>query len=262
MSVLQEICERSRERVAARRAEVPEAELLARLEAPRPEGRLRDALAAPGVSVIAEFKRRSPSAGEIRPGSSVTEVVEAYREAGAAALSVLTEEEGFGGSLADLEEARAVSPLPILRKDFTVDEYQVTEAAVAGADAILLIVAALDDEELRRFDARAREHGLEVLVEVHEAVELDRAMEAIDPQIIGINNRDLRDFTVDTARTSELMAGIPAGRIVVSESGITSAAQVEELAKAGVDAVLVGERLMRAPDPGEALRELTGFGLA
>lgn len=262
MSVLQEICDRSRERVAVRRARLPEEELLARLQAPRPAGRLRDALAAPGISVIAEFKRRSPSAGEIRPGSSVTEVVEAYGKAGASALSVLTEEEGFGGSLADLEEARAASPLPILRKDFTVDEYQVTEAAVAGADAILLIVAALDDDELKRFDARAREHGLDVLVEVHDAGELERALAAIDPGIIGINNRDLRDFTVDTGRTSQLMAEIPAGRIVVSESGITSARQVEELERAGVDAVLVGERLMRAPDPGEALRELTAYGLA
>ena len=262
MSVLQEICDRSRERVAARRAELPEDELLARIQAPRREGRLRDALKAPGISVIAEFKRRSPSAGEIRPGSSVTEIVEAYEQAGASALSVLTEEEGFGGSLADLEEARAASPLPILRKDFTVDEYQVTEAAVAGADAILLIVAALDDDELKRFDARAREHGLDVLVEVHDAGELDRAMGAIDPGILGINNRDLRDFTVDTARTAELMDVIPAGRMVVSESGITSAAQVEELVQAGVDGVLVGERLMRAPDPGAALRELTGFGLA
>lgn len=262
MTVLDEICERSRARVATRRSEVPEAELLAMLPpSPRP-GRLREALAQPGVSVIAEFKRRSPSAGEIRPGSSVREVVEAYGRAGASALSVLTEEEGFGGSLADLEEARAASSLPILRKDFTVDEYQVTEAAVAGADAVLLIVAALDDDELVRFDARAREHGLDVLVEVHDATELERAMAAIDPAIIGINNRDLRDFTVDTGRTEKMMGAIPAGRVVVSESGITSAGQVEQLAEAGVDAVLVGERLMRAPDPGEALRELAGFGLA
>ncbi len=262
MSVLSRICDASRERVAERRAKVPEAELLATLPERGRTGRLRQALGAPGISVIAEFKRRSPSAGEIRPGSSVAEVVGAYEEAGASALSVLTEEENFGGSMADLREARATSSLPILRKDFTVDGYQVTEAAAAGADAVLLIVAALDDGELRSLDARARELGLDVLVEVHDAEELERAMEAIDPEIIGVNNRDLRDFTVDTTRTSKLMAAIPAGKVVVSESGITSADQIEELEQAGVDAVLVGERLMRAPDPAEALRELKSFGVA
>jgi indole-3-glycerol phosphate synthase len=262
MSVLSRICDASRERVAERRAQVPEAELLAILPESGGTGRLRHALEAPGISVIAEFKRRSPSAGEIRPGSSVAEVVGAYEEAGASALSVLTEEENFGGSMADLREARATSSLPILRKDFTVDGYQVTEAAAAGADAVLLIVAALDDDELRDLDARARELGLDVLVEVHDAEELERAMEAIDPEIIGVNNRDLRDFTVDTTRTSKLMAAIPAGKVLVSESGITSADQIEELEQAGVDAVLVGERLMRAPDPAEALRELKSFGVA
>ena len=262
MNVLDRICETSRQRVAERRAAVPEADLLAMLHEREGCGRLRQALEAPGMSVIAEFKRRSPSAGEIRPGSSVSEVVGAYQGAGASALSVLTEEENFGGSLADLQEARAASELPILRKDFTVDGYQLTEAAAAGADAVLLIVAALNDEEIRSFDARARELGLDVLVEVHDAEELDRAMEAVDPEIIGINNRDLRDFTVDTARTSKLMAAIPAGKVVVSESGITTAGQLEELEQAGVDAVLVGESLMRAPDPGGALRELKSFGIA
>lgn len=262
MNVLDRICETSRQRVAERRAAVPEADLLAMLPEREGSGRLRQALEAPGMSVIAEFKRRSPSAGEIRPGSSVSEVVGAYQEAGASALSVLTEEENFGGSLADLQEARAASELPILRKDFTVDGYQLTEAAAAGADAVLLIVAALNDEEIRSFDARARELGLDVLVEVHDAEELNRAMEAVDPEIIGINNRDLRDFTVDTARTSKLMAAIPAGKLVVSESGITTAGQLEELEQAGVDAVLVGESLMRAPDPGGALRELKSFGIA
>lgn len=262
MNVLRRICDASRERVAERRAQVPEAELLAMITERGSTGRLRQALEAPGMSVIAEFKRRSPSAGEIRPGSSVTEVVCAYEEAGASALSVLTEEENFGGSLVDLQEAREASALPILRKDFTVDGYQVAEAAAAGADAVLLIVAALDDGELRSLDVRARELGLDVLVEVHDDEELERAMGAVDPEIIGINNRDLRDFTVDTARTSKLMAAIPAGKVVVSESGITSAGQLEELEQAGVDAVLVGERLMRAPDPGEALRELKSFGIA
>lgn len=262
MNVLQEICESSRERVAARQAMLPEAELLANVPGREGAGRLRRALEAPGMSVIAEFKRRSPSAGEIRPGSDVSEVVAAYEGAGAAALSVLTEEDNFGGSLADLEEARVTSSLPILRKDFTVDPYQVAEAAAAGADAVLLIVAALGDAELQRLDARAGELGLDVLVEVHDAGELERALEAIDPEIIGVNNRDLRDFSVDCDRTLQLMAGIPAGKVVVSESGITAPGQLEELERAGVDAVLVGERLMRAEDPGQALRELRSFGLA
>lgn len=258
MTVLGDICARTRSRVQERRREVPEAALEAGLEV-RAEGRpFRESLSRPGMSVIAEFKRQSPAAGQIRPGASVEEVVTAYGEAGAAALSVLTEEESFGGSLEDLRAARAASQLPLLRKDFVVDAYQVTEAAVAGADAILLIVAALEDGELATFDARARELGLDVLVEVHDADELQRALSVLDPDLIGINNRDLRDFSVDTSRTEALIPEIPAGKTVVSESGIRTAAEVDRLEMSGVDAVLVGESLMRAPDPGAALADLLG----
>ena len=258
MNILQEICEATRERVAGRRAVVPEAELAAAL-VPRGEARpFRSALERPGLSVIAEFKRRSPSAGEIRPGSDAAQVAQAYEAGGAAALSVLTEEDYFGGSLDDLEAVRAAVSLPILRKDFIVDPYQVVESCAWGADAVLLIVAALEESELAELSAQAAELGLDVLVEVHDADELERALAACDPQIIGINHRDLRDFSVDIGLTARLMAGIPAGRTVVSESGIVTAADATTLHEAGADAILVGERLMREPDPAEALAALTG----
>ena len=258
MTILDEICESTRAQVEARKANVPEGALVEQV-AGRSGGRpFRESLSRPGMSVIAEFKRRSPSAGDIRPGSDVAEIVRMYEESGAAALSVLTETESFGGSLDDLVAARGASSLPVIRKDFVVDPYQVAEAAAAGADAILLIVAALGDRELALLNARAEEFGLDVLVEVHDGEELGRALRTVDPELIGINNRDLRDFSVDTGRTEALMAEVPAGKTVVSESGIRSAAEVERLDEAGVDAVLVGESLMRAPDPGAALQELLG----
>jgi indole-3-glycerol phosphate synthase len=209
------------------------------------------------VSVIAEHKRRSPSAGEIRPGSSVTEIVSAYERGGASALSVLTEPEFFGGSLDDITEARASVGLPILRKDFIVDPYQVYEAAVIGADALLLIVAALSQDDLQRLHAEALALDLDVLVEVHSREELDCALQVVDADVIGINNRDLTDFSVDIDRTFELLVDVPAGKTVVSESGIHTRDQLDELERVGVDAVLVGESLMRAPDPEEACRQLT-----
>ena len=258
MTILDEICASTRVQVEARKKSVPEGDLIEQATG-RPEGRpFGESLSRPGMSVIAEFKRRSPTAGEIRPGAAVSEIVGMYERSGAAALSVLTETGNFGGSLADLVEARETSSLPVIRKDFIVDPYQVTEAAGAGADAILLIVAALSDRELALLNARAEEFGLDVLVEVHDREELGRALETVDPELIGINNRDLRDFSVDTGRTEALMAEIPAGKTVVSESGIRSGQEVERLEQAGVDAVLVGESLMRAPNPGEALQELLG----
>jgi indole-3-glycerol phosphate synthase len=217
--------------------------------------RLRDALRGGGISVIAEFKRRSPSAGELRAGADVAEVVGAYARAGAAALSVLTEEPNFGGSLADLRAARASSALPILRKDFIVDEYQLHEALAARADAVLLIVAALPPQELADLRLRAHALGLDALVEVHDHDELAIALD-VGADLIGINNRDLRDFSVDLARTSALLSAMPAGATVVSESGIARAEQVRALEREGVHAVLVGESLMRAPDPAAALRAL------
>jgi len=258
MSVLDRIVDSTRDAVARRRAAVPLAELEGQLSAPRDDRPFREALTRPGVSLIAEHKRRSPSAGEIRSGASVAEVVTAYERGGAAALSILTEGPHFGGSLDDLREARSASDLPILRKDFVVDAYQVYESAVAGADAILLIVAALDDDALAELNREAVGLDLDVLVEVHNEDELERALEIADPDVIGINNRDLVDFSVDLERTYELLSDVPAGKTVVSESGIHTREQLDDLERVGVDAVLVGESLMRAPDPEAACRELTG----
>ncbi|MEA2269111.1 MAG: indole-3-glycerol phosphate synthase [Solirubrobacteraceae bacterium] len=259
MSVLDRIVDATREDVARRREAVPLAELEGRLAAARDDRPFREALTRPGVSLIAEHKRRSPSAGEIRAGATVSDIVQAYERGGAAALSILTEGPHFGGSLDDLREARQASVLPILRKDFVVDPYQVYESAVAGADAILLIVAALDDEELATLHREALGLDLDVLVEVHREDELERALEVVDADVIGINNRDLVDFSVDLDRTYELLSDVPAGKTVVSESGIHHRDQLDDLERVGVDAVLVGESLMRAPDPETACRALSGL---
>ena len=257
-NVLERIVDVTRDEVRRRRKEVPLALLESRL-APHREGRpFSEALVRPGVSIIAEHKRRSPSAGEIRAGVTVTEIAQAYERGGAAALSVLTEGPHFGGTLADLEEARAATGLPILRKDFMVDAYQVYEAAVAGADAILLIVAALDPDDLAALHHEALGLDLDVLVEVHDEPELATALEVIDADVIGINNRNLTDFSVDVERTYELLSDVPAGKTVVSESGFHRRSQLDDLERVGVDGVLVGESLMRAPDPEAALRALTG----
>lgn len=258
MTILDTLVETARQRVERRRAELPLETLESeRRHAEPPRGFAAALAREPGISLIAEFKRRSPSAGEIRPGATVEEVTAAYETGGAAALSVLTEESGFGGSLADLAAARSATALPILRKDFTVDRYQLHEAAAAGADAVLLIVAALADTELAALHSEASDIGLDCLVEVHDQAELERAL-AIEPQLIGINNRDLTDFNVDVGTTFELLGRIPDGVVTVSESGIAEREQVAELERAGVDAVLVGETLMRAPDPEIACRVLTG----
>jgi indole-3-glycerol phosphate synthase len=182
--------------------------------------------------------------------------VRAYERGGAAAVSILTEEAHFGGSLADLREGRAATELPILRKDFTIDPYQLYEAKVAGADGVLLVVGSLEQPALAALYAQAQELDLDVLVEIHDDEELERALE-LDCDVIGINNRNLEDFSVDIQRTFDLLADVPAGKVVVSESGIHHRGQIEELEQVGVDAVLVGEALMRAPDPEGAVRELS-----
>jgi indole-3-glycerol phosphate synthase len=258
MSVLERIVDTTREDVARRRQAVPLAQLEQQAAGSREDRPFSEALARPGMSVIAEHKRRSPSAGVIRDGSSVTEVVRDYERGGAAAVSILTEERNFGGTLDDLREARAASVLPILRKDFVVDPYQVYESAVAGADALLLIVAALGDDDLALLHREALGLDLDVLVEVHDEDELERALEVVDADVIGINNRDLTDFTVDIERTYELLSDVPAGKTVVSESGFHTREQLEDLERVGVDAVLIGESLMRAPDIEAACRALTG----
>jgi indole-3-glycerol phosphate synthase len=260
MNTLERIVDATRHDLRRRQERVPLRDLERRLEARGPDRPFSEALTRPGVSVIAEHKRRSPSAGEIRPGSSVADVVTAYERGGASALSILTEPEFFGGSVEDLTMARGASRLPILRKDFIVDAYQVYESAVIGADALLLIVAALSQHDLRDLHAEALALDLDVLVEVHSAEELECALELIDADVIGINNRDLTDFSVHVERTFELLADVPAGKTVVSESGFHSRDQLDELERVGVDAVLVGSSLMRAPDPEAACRELTGAG--
>ncbi|MDQ6779184.1 MAG: indole-3-glycerol phosphate synthase TrpC [Actinomycetota bacterium] len=258
MNALEQIVAQTREELKRRRREVPIEEL--ELLAAERSGSLRPfaaALARPGLSVIAEHKRRSPSAGVIREGVALEAVVEAYERGGAAVLSILTDGPSFGGSLADLQSARDASSLPLLRKDFVVDSYQVTESLAAGADAILLIVAALTDAELSALYQAARAADLAVLVEVHDERELERAI-AVGAEIIGINNRDLTTLAVDTARTFELLAGVPAGATVVAESGFRTRAELDGLERAGVDAVLVGEALMRSPEIESACRALAG----
>jgi indole-3-glycerol phosphate synthase len=256
MSTLDQLVAAARQDVERRRAEVPVTTLEGQLSQRERDRPFNEALVRPGLSLIAEFKRRSPSAGEIRPGATVEEIAAAYERGGAAALSVLTDERHFGGSLADLRAAREASDLPILRKDFVVDSYQLYEAAVSGADAVLLIVAALDDDDLFHLHYEARALDLDCVVEVHDEADLERAL-AIDCDVIGINNRDLRDLSLDLTRTTELMTDVPAGKTVVAESGYGTREQLEGLERIGVDAVLVGEALMRAPDPEAMIRAIT-----
>lgn len=214
------------------------------------------ALARPDhVALIAECKRRSPGAGEIRPGLDPAALTKGYARAGAAALSVLTDRDYFGGSLADLAAAKGGTPVPVLRKDFTLDPLHVLEARAAGADAVLLIVRILSDRMLSALHAEANALGMAVLVEVHDRAELARALE-LDPEIVGINNRDLATFKTDLGTTLELLEDVPDDVLVVSESGIRGSDDVLRLGDHGVDAVLVGETLLRAPDPELAAREI------
>jgi len=257
-TVLERILLETRQEVERRKREVPlgQSALGDHGRAPGADRRFRDALSGREIGVIAEFKRRSPSAGILRENPDLPEIVGAYQRGGAVAVSVLTEGPNFAGSLEDLRAARAACELPLLRKDFIVDPYQLHEARAAGADAVLLIVAALQAEELASLHGAARALGLDVLVEVHDSVELAGALE-LGADIIGINNRDLRDFSVDVERTARLMDDVPPGVTVVSESGIATAEQLRSLELRGVQAVLVGESLMRSADPAAALRELT-----
>jgi indole-3-glycerol phosphate synthase len=257
MSRLARILDDTRVAVDRRMREVPEAELRARLRGHREERPFLEALTGPGISLIAEHKRRSPSAGAIREDLDLLDVVQAYEAGGATALSVITEEDNFGGSLDDLRAARAATTLPIIRKDFVIDSYQLLEAAEAGADAVLLIVAALDRDTLQGLSAEAAALDLDVLVEVHDEDELEVALD-IDARLIGINNRDLKTFKVDIQRTFDLLAEIPAGKVVVAESGINHPDQVAELDRVGIDAILVGEALMRSADLAAAAKELLG----
>jgi indole-3-glycerol phosphate synthase len=216
------------------------------------------ALGAPGLSCISEIKRRSPSKGDLDPDLVPELVAKEYVAGGAACLSVLTDVDFFGGSVEDLVAARHASGLPVLRKDFTVSEADVIDARLMGADAVLLIAAALDDDELTRFGARADALGLAALVEVHDAEELDRALLA-GARLVGVNQRDLRTFAVDHELACALAARIPSGVVAVAESGIRDGDDARRLAEAGYDAILVGETLVRAGDRAAALRTLTGY---
>ena len=215
------------------------------------------ALGGDGLSCIAEIKRRSPSKGDLDPDLQPELVAKEYVAGGAACLSVLTDTDFFGGSPADLAAARLASGLPVLRKDFTVQEADVADARLMGADAVLLIVAALEDDELARCAARADELGLAALVEVHDSAELGRAL-AVGARIVGVNQRDLRTFQVDHERACALATEIPAGVVAVAESGIRDADDARRLAASGYDAILVGEALVRAGDRVGQLRELVG----
>jgi indole-3-glycerol phosphate synthase len=254
--------------IAAARAAESHADLERRANAAPPPrdftGALRAQIALGRPAVIAEIKRASPSKGVLRPDFDPPAIARSYAAGGAACLSVLTDATFFQGSPDHLRAARAACPLPVLRKDFVIDPYQVFESRALGADSILLIVAAFEETaataRMLELERTARALGMAVLVEVHDAAELDRALELETP-LLGINNRNLRTFETTLDTTLDLLARVPAGRLVVTESGIRAAADVARLRRHGVAAFLVGEAFMRAPDPGAALGALVGTGL-
>lgn len=258
MTILDEILAHKQGEVAEARRRIAPAEMRRRAEAaPPPRGFRRQLAAAPPPAVIAEIKRRSPSKGLIRADFDPVELALAYVAGGAAALSVLTDEHFFGGHLDFLCRVRAAVDLPLLRKDFVLDAYQIDEARAAGADAVLLIVSALDPGQLREFHVHAHGLGLDALVEVHDEAELDVAL-GVGATLVGVNNRDLRTFEVDLGVTERLARCVPAGDAVllVAESGILGPEDVARLERAGARAHLVGESLMRRPDVAKALGEL------
>lgn len=257
--ILRKILARKAEEIAERVGRLPLAELRKRAQAaPAPRGFLpaiRRRLAAGRAAIIAEIKKASPSKGVLRADFRPGEIAKSYERHGATCLSVLTDEDFFQGSDAYLQEARAACALPVLRKDFTMGAYQVYEARALGADAILLIVAALEDDRMHELTALATELGMDVLVEVHDERELGRAL-ALDTPLIGINNRDLRTFSTSLQTTTALLGKIPRDRVVVTESGIHTPADVALLRAQGVHVFLVGEAFMKAADPGKKLHEL------
>lgn len=253
--ILRRIVERNRGPLEERKRLVPLAEQRRRAESAPPPRPYRDALARPGLSVIAEIKRASPAKGLLRPDLDVVGLARSFESNGAACLSVITEEHFFRGSLEHLAEARRHASLPALRKDFLVDPYQIVEARACGADSVLLIAAILDRPLLRDLVALTAELGMAATVEVHDGREVEAALSA-GATIVGINNRDLRDFSVDLATTERLVRLLPSGVVRVSESGIRDGRDVRRLLDSGVDAVHVGETLMVAADPGAALRAL------
>ena len=257
--ILKKICHRKVEEVAARAARVPLGELSARLHAaPPPRGfanALASRIAAGQPAVIAEIKRASPSKGVLRPDFRPADIAASYERGGATCISVLTDVDFFQGNDAYLHEARCACSLPVLRKDFIIDPYQIYEARLLGADCILLIAACLENGALRELNALAQWLGMDVLVEVHDAAELERAL-AVPGRLIGINNRNLRTFEVSLETTLGLLEAVPPERLLVTESGILGGGSVSLMRRHGVHAFLVGEAFMRAADPGAELGRL------
>jgi len=258
MTILDRILATKRGELAEARRTRPLADLDAAARAAGPVRGLRAALARPAgaaVRVLAEIKRASPSAGPIRAGADPAAIAAEYAAAGAAAISVLTDATYFDGELAFLARCRERVTLPLLRKDFTIDAYQIAEARAAGADGVLLIVAALELPQLAELLAAAAEYQLDALVEVHDRREAEAAL-AAGASLIGVNHRDLKTFAIDMSLTAAIAPMVPAHVVLVAESGIRTAADVRALGEAGAHAVLVGEQLMRAPSPGAALEAL------
>lgn len=261
MSVLQEIVARKRERLARAKLKVPRERIVEAAYVKRSNIRAHqfvEALQRDGVNIIAEFKRRSPSKGVIRAGVEAASLARSYEAGGAVAVSVLTEEDYFSGSLEDLEEVKSAVQLPVLRKDFLFEEYQIYESAAAGADAVLLIVAALEDTQLADLLVIAEaEMGMDALVEVHDEHELERAL-ATGAGLIGVNNRNLHTFEVSLETSLRLATNVPGDLTLISESGLHQAKDLAMLQAVGYRGFLIGESLMRAEDPEELLRELRG----
>lgn len=258
MSFLDQILSAKQAEIAAARAAKPQAEL-ERLAAKRDDFRgFAASLARPGVRIIAEIKRASPSLGDIRPELHPGDLAAAYQDGGAAALSVLTEPAFFKGSAKDLQRARNVVELPVLRKDFILDPYQVYETAAMGADAMLLIVRILDDDQLASLYALALGIGLECLVEIHAEADARRILD-LAPPVVGINNRDLAHFHTDTSQAARLAALLPQGSAVVAASGIHSADDIQRALAAGLRRFLVGEALVKAQAPADLLRQWTSL---
>jgi len=256
--ILDDIITNKRAELAETKRRTPLAEVKARAQNAGPSRGFGAALSVSGsIRLIAEVKKASPSKGVIRENFDPLVIADAYEQAGASCLSVLTESKFFQGKLEYLEEIRKTVQLPLLRKDFIVDDYQIHEARAAGADALLLIAACLEQQQIEDYLGIARQVGLDVLVEAHTYKELDRALRA-GAVIVGINNRDLKTFTVSLQTTLDLMRDIPDDRTVVSESGIKSREDVLMLQQAGIDAILVGESLMREKDIGKKVKELLG----
>jgi len=256
MDILSRIVDTKRAEVTSLRGR--ESDLVVATDSARPPRDFAAALRRSGeVALIAEVKRRSPGAGPIRPGLDAAEIGRAYEGAGASAMSVVTDHDYFGGRLADLTQVGEVVEIPVLRKDFLLEEIQIVEARAAGADAVLLIARILDDERLKGLRERAEDLGMAALVETHDRDEVERALKS-GASVLGINNRDLKTFEARIDVTLEMAREVPPSVVLVSESGIRTPTDVERLGQAGVDAILVGEAILREDDPGEAASRLVG----